>query len=109
MGKIIFITIEKLLEMQANDEKFKLVEVLPEKNFKDGHIPGAINIPLGMFGSLVDKYLEKEDTIVVYCASYSCQASTMAAQKLLEMGFEHTVDFKAGKRWWVHSGFGLEK
>lgn len=109
MGKIIFITIEKLLEMQANDEKFKLVDVLPEENFNDGHIPGAINIPLGKFDSLVDKYLAKEDTIVVYCASYSCHASTMAAQKLLEMGYEHVVDFKAGKRWWVHSGFGLEK
>ena len=60
MTKIIFITIEKLLEMQANEEKFKLVEVLSEENFKEGHIPGAINIPLDKFDTLVDKYLEKK-------------------------------------------------
>jgi phage shock protein E len=36
--------IEKLLEMRSNDEKFTLVDVLSEENYKDGHIPGAINI-----------------------------------------------------------------
>jgi len=110
MGKLIFITIERLLEMQANEEKFKLVEVLPEQVYNEGHIPGAINIPLDSnFESLVEKYLEKKDIIVVYCASYGCQASTKAAEKLLEMGYENTLDFKAGKRWWKHSGLVLEK
>jgi rhodanese-related sulfurtransferase len=109
MGKIIFITIEKLLEMQANKEKFKLVEVLPEESYQNGHIPGAINIPLNKLGSLADKYLEKSDTIVVYCGSYSCQVSTRAARKLLEMGYDNTFDFKAGKRGWQHTGLGLEK
>ncbi len=109
MGKIIFITIEKLLEMQANKEKFKLVEVLPEESYKNGHIPGAINIPLNKLESLADKYLKKRDKIVVYCGSYSCQVSTRATKKLLEMGYENTLDFKAGKRGWQHTGLGLEK
>ena len=109
MGKIIFITIEKLLEMQANNEKFKLVEVLPEDSYKDGHIPGAINIPLDKLEFLADKYLERMESIVVYCGSYSCQASTKATRKLLEMGYKHVLDFKAGKRWWQHAGLGLEK
>ena len=110
MGRLVFITIEKLLEMQANEEKFKLVEVLPEEVFREGHIPGAINIPLdGNFKSLAEKYLEKMDVIVVYCASYGCLASTKAVEILLEMGYEHTLDFKAGKRWWKHSGLVLEK
>ena len=57
MEKIFFITIEKLLEMKANNEKFKLVEVLSEDSYKDGHIPGAINIPLDKLELLADKYL----------------------------------------------------
>lgn len=109
MDKIIFVTIEKLLEMQANDDKFKLVEVMPEESYKEGHIPGAINIPLGKLEFLAGKYLEKKEIIVVYCTSYSCQASTKATRKLLEMGYENAVDFKAGKRWWQHSGLELEK
>ena len=109
MKKIIIVTIEKLLEMKVNNEKFKLVEVLSEESYNEGHIPGAINIPLSKIGSLVTKYLKKKDTIVVYCGSYSCPKSTKAAIKLLELGYENTLDFKAGKRGWVHSGLELEK
>ena len=107
--KLRFVTIEKLLEMKANNEMVTLVDVLSEESFKAGHIPGAINIPLGSLESLAERYLNKKDTIVVYCGSYSCQASTKAARKLLEMGYENTFDFKAGKRGWQHTGLGLEK
>ena len=107
--KLRFVTIEKLLEMKANNEMVTLVDVLSEESFKAGHIPGAINIPLGSLESLAERYLNKQDTIVVYCGSYSCQASTKAARKLLEMGYENTFDFKAGKRGWQHTGLGLEK
>ena len=109
MKKLTFITIERLLEMNANDEKFTLVDVLSEESYKEGHIPGAINIPLGNLESLAERYLDRKDTIVVYCGSYSCQASTKATKKLLEMGYENTLDFKAGKRGWQHAGLGLEK
>ena len=111
MSRIRFISIEELLEMQANDQDFKLVDVLSEKNFNESHIPGAINIP---FDDLDEKALAKgnvtkDDTIVVYCASYACQKSTKAAKKLSAMGYENTFDFKAGKRGWKHAGLQLVK
>ena len=109
MKKLTFITIERLLEMNANDEKFTLVDVLSEESYKEGHIPGAINIPLGNLEPLAERYLNRKDTIVVYCGSYSCQASTKATKKLLEIGYENTLDFKAGKRGWQHAGLKLEK
>ena len=56
MKKIIIITIEKLLEMKVNNEKFKLIEVLSEESYNEGHIPGEVNIPLSEIGSLVTKY-----------------------------------------------------
>jgi rhodanese-related sulfurtransferase len=95
--------------MNANEEKFTLVDVLSEESYKEGHIPGAINIPLGNLEPLAERYLDRKDTIVVYCGSYSCQASTKATKKLLEMGYENTLDFKAGKRGWQHAGLKLEK
>ena len=109
MKKIILITIEKLLEMKVNNEKFKLVEVLSEESYNEGHIPGAINIPFDKLRSLADKVLEKNDVITVYCGSYSCQRRTKAAKLLLDLGYENTLDFKAGKRGWAHSGLKLEK
>ena len=109
MRRLKFIIIEKLLEMLENKERFKLVEVLAKEEYDKGHIPGAINIPLDDLEALAKQKLKKTDTIVVYCASYTCHASTKAIRKLLELGYENTVDFKGGKRWWQHAGFELEK
>lgn len=66
MSKIQFITIERLLEMFANKEQFKLVEVLPEEDYKSSHIPGAINLPLNKLETFAKEKLEKTDTIMVY-------------------------------------------
>jgi len=109
MPRTVLITIEGLLEMMINRDKFKLIDVLSEKDYKSGHIPGAINLPVDNLETLAQEHLEKADTIVVYCGGYSCQASTRATKKLLEMGYEKTLDFKAGKRGWVHAGLELEK
>jgi rhodanese-related sulfurtransferase len=100
---------EDLLEMIENKKRFKLVEVLAKEDYDIGHIPGAINIPLDELEALARQKLKKTDVIVVYCASYTCHASTKAVRKLLELGYEKTVDFKGGKRWWQHAGLELEK
>ena len=109
MVRIRFITIEQLLEMIENKDNFKLVEVLSEDSYKEGHIPGAINIPVDRLQKEASSKLEKTDTIVVYCASYHCNASTRAAEMLLNMGYKKTLDFKGSKKLWVDSGLELEK
>jgi len=108
LPKVKFITIENLLEMKTNNEKLKLIEVLPEEEFEKGHIPGAINLPLDNLETLAKSRLKKNDKIVVYCGSYACQASTKAATTLLKMGYKKTLDFKAGKKGWLHTGLALE-
>ena len=80
MAKLKFITLEDLLEMLANDEDFKLVEVLANEEYKEGHIPGAINLPLKELENDARQKLKKTEKIVVYCESYTCHASTKAAK-----------------------------
>jgi len=106
--KVKFISIDKLLEMEANNENFKLVEVLKEDSYKQGHIPGAINIPVNKLNELAPKQLKKTDTIVVYCTSYGCNASTNAAKSLMKMDHKKILDFKGGKKMWVDAGLELE-
>ncbi len=84
-------------------------EVLARENYKEGHIPGAINILLDQLKKSAEKYLKKSDTIVVYCASYACHASTKTTEILLQMGYKKTFDFKGSKKHWVDSGLELEK
>jgi len=109
MDKIKFITIEQLLEMIENNEKFKLVEVLSEENFKQGHIPNAINLPVDKLKEIAGKHLKKDEVIVVYCMSYVCHASTKASEILLNLGFKNILDYKAGKQGWINNGLELEK
>lgn len=107
--KIKFITIEQLLQLITNNEKFTLVEVLSEEDYKGGHLPGAINLPLEQLEKLAPKKLKKSELVVVYCAGYPCHASTKAAELLLNMGYKNTLDFKGSKKLWVTSGLELEK
>ena len=109
MSKIKFITLEQLMEMDVNGQKFKLVEVLDEGSYKKGHLPGAMNIPLDELKSKAKKKLKKNEMIVVYCASYSCPASTNAAALLGKMGYKKVLDYKAGKNGWKDAGLELEK
>lgn len=107
-NKLRFITLEKLLEMKANEEAFTLVDALPTESYEEGHIPGAVSIPSDDIAAKADEELTKEDVVVTYCASYSCKASTVAARKLLELGYEKTLDYKAGKKGWTEAGLELE-
>lgn len=47
----------------------QLVEVLPEREFSDEHIEGAINIPLKRLDAAAVEELDRGRPVVVYCNS----------------------------------------
>ena len=49
------------------DEHAQLVEVLPEAEFEDEHLPGAINIPLKQLDADGAQQLERGRPVIVYC------------------------------------------
>jgi len=103
------ISATELKEKLDGEEKFKLVEVLPNEFFAKGHLPGAINIPVDEIEERAPKELDKEEEIVVYCVDTACQASPNAAKKLIEMDYKKVIDFEAGKEGWKEAGFKLEE
>jgi rhodanese-related sulfurtransferase len=107
MAKLKFIPIETLLEIQENQEDVMIVDVLSEDAYKQGHIPGAMNIPTDQIEQRAQDVLDKSKPVVTYCASYACPASTNAARKLLEMGYTDVLDYKAGKQGWTSAGLEL--
>jgi rhodanese-related sulfurtransferase len=52
------------------DDGAQLVEVLPEADFGDEHLPGAINIPLKSLDAETARGLERERPVIVYCNDY---------------------------------------
>lgn len=102
------ISIDQLLQLQVSAEHFTLVDVLPKEHFEREHIKGAISLPVTEIESRAKECLRREDTIVVYCASFQCQASTHAAAKLLALGFRNVFDYKGGLEDYKQAGFALE-
>jgi rhodanese-related sulfurtransferase len=58
------------LQRLLSDEDTQLVEVLPEAEFEDEHLPGAINIPLKELNAETARQLERGRPVVVYCHDY---------------------------------------
>jgi len=48
-------------------EGAQIIEVLPQKEYEQEHLPGAINIPLKELDAKRASALRKDDPVVVYC------------------------------------------
>jgi rhodanese-related sulfurtransferase len=59
------IGIERVQELLAAGAQ--LVEVLPEGDYREEHLPGAINIPLAQIDALAASQLDRERPVIVYC------------------------------------------
>jgi rhodanese-related sulfurtransferase len=51
-------------------EGAQLVEVLPEAEYAEAHLPGAINIPLKQLDTAAPAQLDRARPIAVYCYDY---------------------------------------
>ena len=49
------------------DQGVQLVEVLPQEEFDEEHLPGAINIPLRRIDVEAGQRLDSSRPVVVYC------------------------------------------
>ena len=45
----------------------QLVEVLPEPEYQEAHLPGAVNIPLKQLDADATRGLDRDRPVVVYC------------------------------------------
>jgi rhodanese-related sulfurtransferase len=101
---------EELRRKIAGKNAPVLVEALPEKYFRDWHLPGARHLPHDEVDTLAPRVLpDKAAAIVVYCASRSCQNSHIAAHRLAQLGYENVAVYSGGKQDWSEAGFPVER
>jgi rhodanese-related sulfurtransferase len=62
------IEVDQLQQLLADGAQ--LVEVLPDAEYQDEHLPGAQNIPLKQLDSSTTAQLDKAAPLVVYCWDY---------------------------------------
>lgn len=106
------LTVDQLKSWKEKNKDFTLINVLGEEDFRRVHIPGSHNIPVDRddFEDQVERLAgDKTGTIVVYCASFDCQASPKAARNLDEAGFANVYDFEGGVKEWRKKGHEVER
>lgn len=100
-GQYVKITSDQAVEMMEKEKNYVIVDVRTPEEYKEGHIPNAINIPLDTIDNYISQNVEnlkdKNQLIMVYCRSG--RRSAEAAKKLLAKGYMNVIDFGGINDW----------
>lgn len=80
---------EAKIEIEDNPNII-IVDVRTPEEYKKGHIPGAMNIPVETPQLITEKIPDKNETIFVYCLSGG--RSQRASELFADMGYGHITD-----------------
>jgi rhodanese-related sulfurtransferase len=104
---------DNLKAMIDNKEDFYLLSIRSEKDYNEGHIEGANNIPWGAGMETKFSTLPKDKKVVVYCYTGQTAGQTVAALRLL--GYD-AVSLNGGMGMsanaplgWLNKGFDVVK
>ena len=92
------INAEEAAAMMEEESDYIILDVRTAEEYREKHIPGAINIPTETIGTEdIPELPDKEQLILVYCRSGN--RSKQAAEKLVKLGYTNIVEFGGIHDW----------
>ena len=91
--------------------KYIFVDARSLEDYEQGHIQGAVSLPVGQSEDRVAAFLERyppEASIITYCSGRTCQDSHHLAEFLLEFGYDNVTVFIDGFPGWKAEGHPIE-
>ena len=89
------------------DAAFYLVDVREDREWAQGHLPGAVHIGRGVIERDIEaKIPDTGAEIVLYCGGG--YRSALAAESLQKMGYMNVISMDGGFRAWKDAGHRLE-
>lgn len=91
--------------------KALFVDARGPEYFQNGHIRGAVSLPVAQFEHRIASFKEKYPPgrhIVTYCYSRDCRDSQILAQRLFDAGYTNVAIFVEGYLGWENEGFPIE-
>jgi len=88
-----------------------LVDVRPTPEYKTGHIPDALNLPLKSPRDQKIRFVkgfDKEQVFIFYCSNASCNQAERLAGEFKMMGYQNTLIFEQGLEGWLEAGMTIE-
>lgn len=83
-----------------------LVDVRTPMEFMQGHLPGAVNLPLNELNARVNE-IPAETPVIVVCASGN--RSRTGAQRIKRAGYDEVYNLEGGTFGWLREGLPLER
>ena len=87
-------------------EDVVIIDVRESKDFKKGHVPGAINLPQEKWGTLAG--LRRDTMNIIYCYSQTCHLGAHAAMQFAAKGFS-VMEMDGGFESWKEQGLKIVK
>ncbi|MGH8503765.1 MAG: rhodanese-like domain-containing protein [Gammaproteobacteria bacterium] len=82
-----------------------IVDVRLPSDYRQSHIPGAINLPNGRWDKPAG--LSRDKLSILYCYSQTCHLAAQAAVELLAQGYP-VVEMEGGFAGWQAAGYAVE-
>ena len=97
-NEIRHVSMNDIVKIMEENKDYVIVDVRTPDEYKEGHIPNAINIPNETINETVyNKLKDKNQLILIYCRSGS--RSRQAAYKMQKLGYTNLVDFGGIINW----------
>ena len=87
-------------------ERFLWVDARPEREYAEGHVPGALRLTEDEWSALVPAVLQAwpaDMPAVVYCSSRQCENSTAVARRLREFNLAPVYVLNGGWEAWMRA------
>ena len=92
------VSMEEAIAMMESESDYVIVDVRTPEEFRERHIPGAVNVPNESIHTQdIPQLPDKDQLILVYCRSGN--RSKQASQKLAELGYTRIVEFGGINDW----------
>jgi rhodanese-related sulfurtransferase len=107
-SRIAECTIDDLLAKQKRGDKFRLIDVREDDEWRAGRARGAEHIGRGVLErDIVGKAPDKDEELILYCGGGF--RSALAADNLVRMGYQRVYSLAGGWREWNKRGLPTEK
>ncbi len=90
---------------RVKDGAVTVLDVRPTEEYRTGHIPGALSVPLGKLKQLLSK-LSRDQEIVAYCRGPYCVLAVQAVEMLRKKGFK-AICLEEGIQDWLAMGHSI--
>lgn len=97
---------EYIAKFVRSSRKYQLIDVREPDEFAEGHLAGAVNVPLSALEKRYEE-ISQDNPVVLVCARGA--RSAMAGEYLATMGYESLFSLIGGTLGYVRDGHNIEK